>query len=164
MVSILLYHCATYSQKEKFPKSHDPNGLIERTPAEMLPYSWAILILLRSLLYLNLFGVLRELAMEELVLRLKGASKYLYSYLLFIIILNSSDIEINKFMFTSVARPTVGIKRFDSCFLPMQQYHKSLLSGLQFGTCVLGTRHCVPQGTHHIQGPNTSFLLWYRHV
>ena len=80
-------------------------------------------------------------------------------YLLFIIILNSSDIEINKFMFTSVARPTVGIKRFDSCFLPMQQYHKSLLSGLQFGTCVSGTRHCVPQGTHHIQGPNTSFLL-----
>ena len=39
MVSILLYHCATYSQKEKFPKSHDPNGLIERTLAEMLPYS-----------------------------------------------------------------------------------------------------------------------------
>ena len=34
-----LYHCATYSQKEKFPKSHDPNGLIERTLAEMLPYS-----------------------------------------------------------------------------------------------------------------------------
>ena len=80
-------------------------------------------------------------------------------YLLFIINLNSSDIEINKFMFTSVARPTVGIKRFDSCFLPMQQYHQLLLSGLPFGTCVLGTRHCESQGTHHIQGPNTSFLL-----
>ena len=39
MVSILLYRHATYSQKEKFPKSHDPNGLIERTLAEMLPYS-----------------------------------------------------------------------------------------------------------------------------
>ena len=32
MVSILLYHRVTYSQKEKFPKSHDPNGLIDKNP------------------------------------------------------------------------------------------------------------------------------------
>ena len=30
MVSILLYIRVTYSQKEKFPKSHDPNGLIDK--------------------------------------------------------------------------------------------------------------------------------------
>jgi len=58
----------------------------------IVPNSYLALCDCPSLLYLNLFGVLRELAMEELVLRLK-------------------DIEINKFMFTSVARPTVGIKR-----------------------------------------------------
>jgi len=45
-----------------------------------------------ALLYLNIFGLLRDPAMVELRERLKG-------------------IEINKFMFTSVARPTVGIKR-----------------------------------------------------
>jgi len=56
------------------------------------PSSYLALCDCASLLYLNLFGVLREAATEELVLRLK-------------------DIEINKFMFTSVARPTVGIKR-----------------------------------------------------
>jgi len=56
------------------------------------PSSYLALCDCSSLLYLNLFGVLREAAMEELVLRLK-------------------DIDINKFMFTSVARPTVGIKR-----------------------------------------------------
>ena len=32
MVSILLYCCATYSQKEKFPKSHDLNGFIDKNP------------------------------------------------------------------------------------------------------------------------------------
>merc|ERR1719342_1998297 len=52
----------------------------------IVPNSYLALCDCPSLLYLNLFGVLRELAMEELVLRLK-------------------DIEINKFMFTSVARP-----------------------------------------------------------
>ena len=34
MVSILLYRCATYSQKEKFPKSHDLNGLIDKNPGK----------------------------------------------------------------------------------------------------------------------------------
>ena len=42
-----------------------------------------------TLLYLNVFGLLRDPALEELRDRLKG-------------------IEINKFLFTSVARPTVG--------------------------------------------------------
>ena len=63
-----------------------------------------------TLLYLNVFGLLREPAMEELKERLQGGKlssivnyiKYTYCFL---------GIEINKFMFTSVARPTVGIKR-----------------------------------------------------
>ena len=68
-----------------------------------------------SLLYLNLFGVLRELAMEELVLRLKGNVAITPPMCQFQpFMLPSSDIDINKFMFTSVARPTVGIKRYDS--------------------------------------------------
>jgi len=56
------------------------------------PSSYLYLSSCSSLLYLNVFGVLREQAMEELGTRLTG-------------------LELNKFMFTSVARPTVGIKR-----------------------------------------------------
>lgn len=56
------------------------------------PSSYLILSSCPSLLYLNVFGLLRDPAMVELRQRLKG-------------------IEINKFLFTSVARPTVGIKR-----------------------------------------------------
>jgi len=56
------------------------------------PSSYLILSTCPTLLYLNLFGLLRDPAMEELKQRLKG-------------------IDINKFLFTSVARPTVGIKR-----------------------------------------------------
>lgn len=56
------------------------------------PSSYLYLSSASSIRYLNLFGVLRDQAMEELTTRLEG-------------------IEINKFMFTSVARPTVGIKR-----------------------------------------------------
>ena len=32
MVSILLYHCTTYSQKEKFPEFTRPDGLIDKNP------------------------------------------------------------------------------------------------------------------------------------
>lgn len=56
------------------------------------PSSYLMLTACPTLLYLNVFGLLREPALEELKDRLQG-------------------IEINKFMFTSVARPTVGIKR-----------------------------------------------------
>jgi len=56
------------------------------------PSSYLILSSCPTLLYLNVFGLLRDPAMVELRQRLKG-------------------IEINKFLFTSVARPTVGIKR-----------------------------------------------------
>jgi len=56
------------------------------------PSSYLILSSCPTLLYLNVFGLLREPALVELKQRLK-------------------DIEINKFLFTSVARPTVGIKR-----------------------------------------------------
>jgi len=56
------------------------------------PSSYLILSSCPSLLYLNLFGLLRDPAMVELRARLQG-------------------IEINKFLFTSIARPTVGIKR-----------------------------------------------------
>lgn len=56
------------------------------------PSSYLMLTACPTLLYLNVFGLLREPALEELKERLQG-------------------IEINKFMFTSVARPTVGIKR-----------------------------------------------------
>jgi len=56
------------------------------------PSSYLMLAQSPTLLYLNVFGLLREQALNELKERLKG-------------------IEINKFMFTSVARPTVGIKR-----------------------------------------------------
>jgi len=56
------------------------------------PSSYLILSSCPTLLYLNVFGLLRDAAMVELRQRLKG-------------------IEINKFLFTSVARPTVGIKR-----------------------------------------------------
>merc|ERR1719187_1569445 len=56
------------------------------------PSSYLILSSCPTLLYLNVFGLLRDQAMVELRQRLKG-------------------IEINKFLFTSVARPTVGIKR-----------------------------------------------------
>jgi len=56
------------------------------------PSSYLILSSCPTLLYLNVFGLLRDPAMVELRQRLKG-------------------IEINKFLFTSIARPTVGIKR-----------------------------------------------------
>merc|ERR1719412_976321 len=56
------------------------------------PSTYLMLANSPTLLYLNVFGLLREPAMVELKERLQG-------------------IEINKFMFTSVARPTVGIKR-----------------------------------------------------
>eukprot|EP00092_Neocalanus_flemingeri_P025066 GFUD01027182.1.p1 GENE.GFUD01027182.1~~GFUD01027182.1.p1 ORF type:complete len:514 (+),score=163.99 GFUD01027182.1:108-1649(+) len=56
------------------------------------PSSYLILSTCPTLLYLNVFGLLRDPAMVELRQRLKG-------------------IEINKFLFTSIARPTVGIKR-----------------------------------------------------
>lgn len=56
------------------------------------PSSYLMLTACPTLLYLNVFGLLREPALEELKERLQG-------------------IEINKFMFSSVARPTVGIKR-----------------------------------------------------
>jgi len=56
------------------------------------PSSYLILSSCPSLLYLNVFGLLRDPAMVELRARLQG-------------------IEINKFLFTSIARPTVGIKR-----------------------------------------------------
>jgi len=56
------------------------------------PSTYLMLTACPTLLYLNVFGLLREPALEELKERLQG-------------------IEINKFMFTSVARPTVGIKR-----------------------------------------------------
>jgi len=56
------------------------------------PSSYLMLSSSPTLLYLNVFGLLREGALEELKERLQG-------------------IEINKFLFTSVARPTVGIKR-----------------------------------------------------
>jgi len=56
------------------------------------PSSYLILSSCPSLLYLNVFGLLRDPAMMELRARLQG-------------------IEINKFLFTSIARPTVGIRR-----------------------------------------------------
>jgi len=56
------------------------------------PSSYLILSSCPSLLYLNVFGLLRDPAMMELRSRLQG-------------------IEINKFLFTSISRPTVGIKR-----------------------------------------------------
>ena len=56
------------------------------------PSAYLLLANSPTLLYLNVFGTLKDAAMAELKERLQG-------------------IEINKFMFTSVARPTVGIKR-----------------------------------------------------
>lgn len=56
------------------------------------PQSYLLVAACPALRFLNVFGVLRDLAEQELRQRLEG-------------------IEINKFMFTAVARPTVGIKR-----------------------------------------------------
>ena len=52
-------------------------------------------------------------------------------------------------MFTSVARPTVGIKRLNSYFWFAK--NANIISsftriGLPFGTCEWGTKHCEPEG------------------
>merc|ERR1719192_143196 len=78
-----------YSLVEKL---HHIESLSTSRCYAITPSTYLILSTSPTLLYLNVFGLLREPALEELRDRLKG-------------------IEINKFLFTSVARPTVGIKR-----------------------------------------------------
>jgi len=73
-------------------KLHHLESLSTSRCYSITPSSYLMLSSSPTLLYLNVFGLLREPALVELKDRLKG-------------------IEINKFLFTSVARPTVGIKR-----------------------------------------------------
>jgi F-box and leucine-rich repeat protein 1 (S-phase kinase-associated protein 2) len=71
------------------------------------PSSYLILSACPTLLYLNVFGLLRDTAMVELRQRLKGG----FLILNIVCKVFFSGIDINKFLFTSIARPTVGIKR-----------------------------------------------------
>ena len=124
-----------------------------------------------SLLYLNLFGVLRELAMEELVLRLKGeVVSWLHRSHD-----SSSDIEINKFMFTSVARPTVGIKRYKPMRLgfilnPQQPSNCQVIFisvvGLLSGICAWGTKLVLRDFQYFLrcQSLNAMFLILIKSV